>query len=97
MPKIVFVLCFRFLFVAAGGAQEFDLVLTGGRVMDPETRLDSARNVGVRHGKIVRITNEPLKGRRTIDAKGLVVAPGFIDLHQHGQDLDSQRVKAFDG
>ncbi len=65
--------------------------------MDPETGLDAVRNVGVRDGKIVRISSDPLSGRRVINAAGLVVAPGFIDLHQHGQNLASQRVKALDG
>ena len=78
-------------------AQQYDLVLEGGRVMDPDTGLDAVRNVGIRDGKIARITAKPLRGRRVIHAAGLAVAPGFIDLHQHGQDLDSQRVKAFDG
>jgi cytosine/adenosine deaminase-related metal-dependent hydrolase len=78
-------------------AQQFDMVLEGGRVMDPETGMDSVRNVGIRDGKIVRISTEDMSGRRVIHARGLVVAPGFIDLHQHGQDLASQRVKALDG
>jgi N-acyl-D-aspartate/D-glutamate deacylase len=78
-------------------AQQFDLVVEGGRVMDPETGLDAIRNLGIRDGRIARISTEPLAGKRTISARGLVVAPGFIDLHQHGQLLDSQRVKAFDG
>ncbi|HTS37777.1 MAG TPA: amidohydrolase family protein [Candidatus Solibacter sp.] len=78
-------------------AQQYDLVLEGGRVIDPETALDAVRNVGIRDGKIVRVTTKQLTGRRTIDAAGLVVAPGFIDLHQHGQEPASQVVKAFDG
>jgi len=78
-------------------AQQYDLVLEGGRVMDPETGLDAVRNVGIRDGKIARISSEALSGRRVVHASGLVVAPGFIDLHQHGQDLASQRVKALDG
>src|SRR5882672_219630 len=78
-------------------AQQYDLVIEGGRVMDPETGLDATRNVGIRDGKIARIAETGLNGKRVISAKGLIVAPGFIDLHQHGQDLDSQRVKAFDG
>jgi N-acyl-D-aspartate/D-glutamate deacylase len=78
-------------------AQQFDIVLEGGRVIDPETKLDAVRNVGIRNGKIIRISEKPLTGHRTIQATGLVVAPGFIDLHQHGQEPDSQRVKAFDG
>jgi N-acyl-D-aspartate/D-glutamate deacylase len=78
-------------------AQQFDLVLEGGRVMDPETGLDAVRNVGIRNGKIVRISPKKLTGKRMVQAAGLVVAPGFIDLHQHGQEIESQRVKAFDG
>src|SRR5882724_2717197 len=78
-------------------AQQYDLVIEGGRVMDPETNLDATRNVGIRDGKIARITEAPLNGKRVVSARGLVVAPGFIDLHQHGQDLASQRVKAMDG
>ena len=66
-------------------AQQYDLVLEGGRVMDPETGLDAVRNVGIRDGKIARISAKPLTGRRVIHAANLVVAPGFIDLHQHGQ------------
>jgi N-acyl-D-aspartate/D-glutamate deacylase len=78
-------------------AQQYDLVLEGGRVIDPETGLDAVRNVGIRDGEIVRLSSETLSGRRVIHAAGLVVAPGFIDLHQHGQDIESQRVKALDG
>ena len=86
-------------FVLAIGcmAQQFDVVVANGRVMDPETGLDAVRNVGVKDGRITRITADSLAGKRTIDAKGLVVTAGFIDVHQHGQDLASQRLKAFDG
>ncbi len=89
------------LFLASSSAtlfaQRYDLVLEGGRVMDPETGLDATRNVGILDGKIARISSETLDGRRVVHASGLVVAPGFIDLHQHSQDLASQRVKALDG
>jgi N-acyl-D-aspartate/D-glutamate deacylase len=78
-------------------AQQYDLVLEGGRALDPETGLDGVRNVGIRDGKIVRISTDALAGRRVVHATGLVVAPGFIDLHQHGQEMESQRVKALDG
>ena len=78
-------------------AQQYDLAIEGGRVIDPETAFDAVRNIGIRDGKIARISATPLSGRRVIHATGLVVAPGFIDLHQHAQDLASQRVKAFDG
>jgi N-acyl-D-aspartate/D-glutamate deacylase len=78
-------------------AQQFDVVVERGRVIDPETGLDATRNVGIREGRIASISSAPLSGRRVIHAAGLVVAPGFIDLHQHAQDIASQRVKAFDG
>jgi N-acyl-D-aspartate/D-glutamate deacylase len=95
--KHIFSLCLLALSSTIVSAQQYDLVLAGGRVMDPETGLDAVRNVGIRDGKIVRISSETLSGRRVINAVGLVVAPGFIDLHQHGQDLASQRLKAMDG
>jgi N-acyl-D-aspartate/D-glutamate deacylase len=78
-------------------ADQFDLVLRGGRVMDPESGLDAIRDVGIADGKIARISAEPLVGRRILDAEGLIIAPGFIDLHQHDQDVSSTRLKAFDG
>ena len=97
MRELIFPLCLLVFSTTIVAAQQYDLVLEGGRVMDPETGLDAVRNVGIRDGKIVRISSEALSGRRVVNASRLVVAPGFIDLHQHGQDLPSQRVKALDG
>ena len=97
MRTLIFSLILLAFSTTIVAAQQYDLVLEGGRVMDPETGLDGLRNVGIRDGKIARISSEALSGRRVIHASGLVVAPGFIDLHQHGQDLESQRVKALDG
>ncbi|HEY4677937.1 MAG TPA: amidohydrolase family protein [Candidatus Angelobacter sp.] len=78
-------------------SQSYDVVIQGGRVLDPETGLDAVRNVGIIQGKIRKISAETLEGKRMIPARGLIVAPGFIDLHQHDMDLKSQRVKALDG
>ena len=97
MRKLIFSLLLLAFYTTIASAQQYDLVLEGGRVMDPETGLDAVRNVGIRGGEIARISPEPLTGRRVIHASGLVVAPGFIDLHQHAQDITSQRVKALDG
>jgi N-acyl-D-glutamate deacylase len=84
---------------AASAADEgaYDLVVANGRVIDPETGLDDVRSIGIRDGRIAAITNTPLAGRTVLDASGLVVAPGFIDLHAHGQDLPAARMQAFDG
>src|SRR5579871_919663 len=78
-------------------AQTFDIVLANGRVMDPETNLDAVRNVGIRDGKIAAVSESALQGRTVIDAKGLVVTPGFIDLHSHGQTPENYGYKARDG
>ena len=81
----------------ADARANYDLVISGGRVMDPESDLDAVRNVGIRDGKIAAISTSPLSGKSTIDAKGLVVAPGFIDLHEHGQDSRNYQFQAHDG
>ena|ERR1039458_6286204 len=94
MRTLIFSLILLAFSTTIVAAQQYDLVFEGGRVMDPETGLDGLRNQGIRDGKIARISSDSLSGRRVIHASGLVVAPGFIDLHQHGQDLESQRVKA---
>lgn len=61
-------------------AREYDIVITGGRVINPETKLDKeGLNVGISDGTIGVVTSKPLKGKRVIDAAGLVVSPGFID------------------
>jgi N-acyl-D-aspartate/D-glutamate deacylase len=78
-------------------AQEFDLVIVKGRVVDPESGLDGVRSVGVSGGKVSAISDGVLTGKRVIDASGLVVAPGFIDLHEHGQTEEAYRYEAADG
>ena len=88
---------FALMMCGSAFAQNYDIVIEGGRVMDPETGLDAVRNVGITHGKVARISNERLTGERVLSARGWVVAPGFVDLHQHAQDIDSGRLKAFDG
>ncbi len=75
----------------------YDLVILNGRVIDPESKLDAVRNIGITKGTIKTISTKLLKGSKTIDAKGLVVCSGFIDLHQHGQDAENYRAKAMDG
>jgi N-acyl-D-aspartate/D-glutamate deacylase len=75
----------------------FDLVVSGGRTLDPESGLDAVRNIGITNGRIAAITADGLTGRTTIDADGLVVTPGFIDLHSHAQTAETYRYQALDG
>ncbi|PYT63014.1 MAG: D-glutamate deacylase [Acidobacteria bacterium] len=77
--------------------ETYDIVIANGRVMDPESGLDAVRNVGISGGKIRAVSGGTLKGKQTIDAKELVVAPGFIDLHEHGQEPRNYQFQAHDG
>src|ERR1700740_1018708 len=99
-------IAFAFLGVALGYAVRaartvdegsYDVVIANGRVMDPESGLDGGRNVGISDGKIRAISADALQGKSTFDAKGLVVAPGFIDLHEHGQEPKNYQFQAHDG
>ena len=85
------------LAVGSLSAQQYDLVLVNGRVMDPASGTDGVRNVGIRAGKIAAVSTGTLRSTEVLDVKGLVVAPGFIDLHSHGQTPENYRFKARDG
>lgn len=74
-----------------------DLVLAGGRVMDPASGLDAPRHVGISGGRIAAVSTQPLVGRLVVDVSGLVVAPGFIDLHAHGQTPENLAIQSRDG
>lgn len=79
------------------GVGECDLVLVGARVIDPESGLDGIRAVGITDGTITAVTEVPLPARVTVDLSGLVLAPGFVDLHSHAQTITGHRLQALDG
>lgn len=81
----------------AAQAAPYDRVILHGTVMDPASGLSALRNVGIRRGRIAAVTAAPIRGRDTIDATGLVIAPGFIDVHAHGQTAETYRFQALDG
>jgi N-acyl-D-aspartate/D-glutamate deacylase len=85
------------LLLQLGTPPVYDRVILGGHVMDPASKLDAVRNIGLLGGRIAVISGEAMRGRDTIDARGLVVAPGFIDLHAHGQTPETYRFYALDG
>lgn len=76
---------FMFLAGLAAFAQDYDLLLRGGRVIDPKNNRDGVMDVAIRAGKIAAVEPaiDPARARKTVDAKGLLVTPGLIDLHVH--------------
>lgn len=97
MKRLLPPVCALLLIAAAQPAPQADLVIRGARAIDPETGLDGVRTVAIREGRIVGISEASLQGSRTIDGTGMVLAPGFIDLHSHGQTPENYRLKALDG
>ena len=78
-------------------AADYDLVINNGRVMDPETQFDDVANLGIKDGRIAIITKQKINGNETINANGLVVAPGFIDTHYHATDVFASKMALRDG
>ena len=95
-PAHIAMLAF-WLSTACGSGESFDLVILHGRIIDPDAGLDAVRHVAVRDGLVAAISPDPPAGVDTIDARGRIVAPGFIDLHSHGQDPENDAAKVLDG
>jgi N-acyl-D-aspartate/D-glutamate deacylase len=98
MKKELILLLFTFSFLILNAQNiTYDIVLKGGKVMDPETEFEAIRNVGIIDGRIVEISQKALKGKKEIDVTDLVVAPGFIDLHVHGMTNKAHEYQVRDG
>ena len=77
--------------------KNYDIVISGGRIIDPDSGMDSVGNLAISNGKIAEISLSELSAEETINAAGNVVCPGFIDLHCHPQDTEIFEVQARDG
>lgn len=97
LPRLVLVSLLVPAGCGDGGGESFDVVVAEGRVMDPESGLDAVRWIGIQEDRIAAISEAPLEGELVLDAAGLVVSPGFIDLHAHGQDDENYRLFAMNG
>jgi len=97
MNKIILTLAAFLCLSTAAMAKDYDLVILGGRVMDPETSYDAVANVGIKDGRIAVITEKSISGKEAIDATGNVVAPGFIDGHNHWQRPMGYKIALRDG
>src|SRR3954464_14488370 len=75
-----------------------DPILRGGRVVDPGTGTDAVRDVHVRDDRVVAVGPDlVVDGALVIDVTGLLVGPGFVDLHSHVHSIAGQRLQAMDG
>src|SRR5688572_19260386 len=93
---IAILLCLHLVRHPAVASGRFDTVISGGRVIDPATNFDGNANVAIRDGTIVAVSNGAMTAKRTIDASGLIVVPGFIDLHAHTQHTAGQELQVLD-
>lgn len=91
------VLAALLLVVQAASAADYTLAINHGRVIDPESGLDAIRHVGISGSVIVSISEQPIFAEQVIDARGMVVSPGFIDLHTHSPTPLGEYYQAFDG
>lgn len=97
MKRLFFIFNIIILFDSFLISQTYDIVLKGGRVMDPESGLDAIKNIGIHSDRIAEITEKELTGKQVINVSGLIVAPGFIDLHVHGMTNQAHEYQCRDG
>src|SRR3954453_8761959 len=83
------------ILMTCGSDEMGGLVISGGRVVDPLSGMDAVGDVALLDGRIAAVGTGLGTAERVIDATGLVVAPGFIDLHAHGQSIPADRMQAF--
>jgi N-acyl-D-aspartate/D-glutamate deacylase len=76
---------------------DYDAVLRGGRVIDPESGLDAVCDVAIAGDRVAAVGIGLPPGRAEIDVGGQVVTAGFVDLHSHAHDLGSARLQVTDG
>lgn len=88
---------FATLFATPTTANEYDIAILGGRVIDPERKLDRQLNIGITGSSITIMSTGNIEAATIIDATGLIVSPGFIDMHAHGQTIPAGRMQAMDG
>jgi N-acyl-D-aspartate/D-glutamate deacylase len=94
---VTFLVVFTSVTIAFAQQEQYDLVINNGRVINPESKLDSVLNIGIRGGMIEALTPHQLRGKQTINARGLVVAPGFIDILSYNPNPTGVWNKLADG
>src|SRR5690606_15828844 len=83
--KVVFQLALVMLLCVTVQAQQYDIVIKGGSVIDPKNNINSVMDVAIHDGKIAAVSRNIDAGqaRQVVNAKGMYVVPGLIDIHAH--------------
>lgn len=99
LALIVCLFCCASFSVAAFAAEPspYDVAIIGGRVVDPQHHRDEIINLAIRDGRVAWLGKDDVNARLRIDASGLIVAPGFVDLHSHAITDRGQYFQGFDG
>lgn len=73
------------ILAGSAGAQQYDLLLKGGHLIDPKNGIDGVRDVAIKDGRVsaVEAKIDPSAAYKTIDVSGMYVSPGFVDMHAH--------------
>src|SRR5262245_4439078 len=85
MHRLIALICLMALGLRA---QEFDLIIRGGRIADGTGNPLYSADVAIKNGRIAAVGKLSGAAKRVVDAKGMVIAPGFIDVHTHAEDID---------
>lgn len=100
MKKMIYTLLIGLIICGTLGAQEYDYVIVNGHLIDSKNNVNQKMDVAIKNGKIVAVekTISPDQGKQTIDAEGLIVSPGLIDMHTHnffGTEQDRYLANSF--
>src|SRR5688572_20384658 len=82
---VIISLCVLFFIPSLVPAQQYDILIKNGNIIDPKNHIDSRKDIAVVNGKIAKVENDipASQSKKTIDATGMYVVPGLIDIHTH--------------
>jgi dihydroorotase len=83
--RVAAMVCGSFLCIGAAHAQQYDMILQGGRVFDPKNHIDAVEDIAVKDGTVALVAPhiDSKEAVKTIDVKGFWVTPGLVDIHVH--------------
>ena len=85
MMRKALLILFLFSLSFAANAQQYDLLIKNGRIIDPKNKIDAKMDIAIAEGKISKVAQDipTTQSKKVLDVTGLLVTPGFIDMHTH--------------